>query len=128
MKNYDIEEAAKLIVHSAFIVHQELGPGLLESIYHVCLFEELTNKGLDVKSEVIIPVFYKGKAVEKDFRLDLLVENHIILEIKAVEILLPVHMAQLLSYLRLTDKIMGFLLNFNVPLMKEGIRRMVYKY
>ncbi len=128
MKNYDIEEAAKLIVHSAFIVHQELGPGLLESIYHVCLFEELTNKGLDVKSEVIIPVFYKGKAVEKDFRLDLLVENHIILEIKAVEILLPVHMAQLLSYLRLTDKRMGFLLNFNVPLMKEGIRRMVYKY
>jgi GxxExxY protein len=100
-----------------------MGPGLLESIYQSCLLEELLFRGIHVEKEVFIPLFYRNKPVQKDFRIDLLVEKEIILEIKAIEAIAPVHLAQILSYLKLGDKWLGFLLNFNVPVMKEGIRR-----
>jgi GxxExxY protein len=125
MENFYIEEIAKQIVHSAFSVHKALGPGLLESIYQDCLVQELSERNIMVKTEVQVPVHYKGKQLNKDLRLDLLVEDQVIIEVKAVEVLLPVHMAQLLSYLKLSDKRLGFLINFNVPLLKDGIRRIV---
>jgi GxxExxY protein len=125
MERTRLEEIAKQIVYSSFSVHKELGPGLLESIYQVCLVKELFNRKIAVHSEVLVPVHYKGTPVNKDFRIDILVANEIIIEVKAVEILLPVHMAQLLSYLKLADKKLGFLINFNVPVLKDGIRRMV---
>jgi GxxExxY protein len=125
MEDFYIEEIAKQIVHSAFSVHKALGPGLLESIYQDCLVQELSDRNIMVKSEVQVPVHYKGKQLNKDLRLDLLVEDQVIIEVKAVEVLMPVHVAQILSYLKLSDKRLGFLINFNVPLLKDGIRRIV---
>jgi GxxExxY protein len=93
-----------------------------------CLIEELKRKGLSVKSQVKLPVFYKGIALEKDFYIDILVEDCIIIELKAVEIILPVHEVQLVTYLKLANINLGFLINFNVPLLKEGIRRKVNNY
>jgi GxxExxY protein len=123
MKKDQIEQFGKQIISSAYYVHKEMGPGLLESIYQSCLLEELLFRGIHVEKEVFIPLFYRNKPVQKDFRIDLLVEKEIILEIKAIEAIAPVHLAQILSYLKLGDKWLGFLLNFNVPVMKEGIRR-----
>jgi GxxExxY protein len=125
MKKDQIELFGRQIVSSAYYVHKEMGPGLLESIYQTCLSEELSFRGVHVDREVLIPLFYRDKPVHKDFRIDLLVEKEIILEIKAIEAIAPVHLAQILSYLKLGDKWLGFLLNFNVPVMKEGIRRVV---
>ena len=105
-----------------------MGPGLLESIYVLCLVYELHKRGLQVMTEVSIPVSYKGIELSKDFRIDILVQNEIILEIKAVEILLPVHQAQLISYLKLADKCLGFLINFNVPVLKDGFKRFVNNF
>jgi GxxExxY protein len=90
--------------------------------------EELRIRGIKANQEVIIPLFYRGNPLNKDFRLDLLVENEIIIELKAVEIILPVHIAQLLSYLRLSNKRLGFLINFNVPIFRDGIKRYVNNY
>ncbi len=125
MKKEDIEIIGREIIHSSYYVHKSIGPGLLESIYQTCLTEELSYRGLFVEKEVFVPLFYRNKQIQKDFRLDLLVERQIILEIKAIDAIAPVHIAQLLSYLKLTDKWLGFLLNFNVVLMKDGIRRIV---
>ncbi len=124
----EYERIATIIVNSAFEVHRELGPGLLESVYEVCLVEELRNRGLFVESQVKIPVIFKGKTLEKEFVVDLLVENSVIVELKAVENLLPVHEVQLVTYLKLADKKLGFLINFNVSHIKIGIHRKVNNY
>ena len=124
----EYERIAKHIVNAAFEVHKELGPGLLESVYEVCLVEELRFRGLFVERQVKIPIIFKGKTLEKEFIVDLLVENAIIIELKAVESLLPVHEVQLVTYLKLADKKLGFLINFNVTLIKIGIHRKINGY
>ena len=124
----EYEEIAKSILNSAFEVHKELGPGLLESVYEICLAEELIRNGLSIKCQVKLPVFYKGKELNKDFYIDILVEESIIIELKSVEVLLPVHEVQLLTYMKLADKRLGFLINFNVPYLKDGIKRKVNNY
>lgn len=124
----EYERIARHIVNAAFEVHNELGPGLLESVYEVCLVEELRNRGLSVESQVKIPVVFKGKTLGKEFIIDLLVEKIIIIELKAVENLLPVHEVQLVTYLKLADKKLGFLINFNVSHIKIGIHRKVNDY
>ena len=113
------------IIDAAMQVHRELGPGLLESVYEVCLIEELKNKGLKVQSQVKLPLVYKGKELNKDFIIDLLVEDKIVIELKAVEDLLPVHEVQLVTYLKLSGMKLGYLINFNVSLLKFGIRRRI---
>ena len=115
----------KRIIKCAIEVHKELGPGLMESVYEVCLKKLLIDEGLFVNSQVILPVVFKGVQLDKDFVLDLLVEDEIILELKSVEVILPVHKAQLVTYLKLSGKKIGLLINFNVALLKEGIRRRI---
>ena len=124
----EYERIARHIVNAAFEVHNELGPGLLESVYEVCLIEELRNRGLFVENQVKIPVIFKGKTLGKEFIVDLLVENSVIIELKALESLLPVHEVQLVTYLKLADKKLGFLINFNVSHIKIGIHRKVNDY
>ena len=113
------------IVDCSIRVHKELGPGLLESVYEICLIKELIAVGLKVERQVYLPVIYRGEELDLDFRIDLLVENEIVIELKAIEGILPVHEAQLLTYLKLSQKKIGLLINFNVPLMKNGIKRMI---
>jgi GxxExxY protein len=124
----EYEMVAKRILDCAFCVHKELGPGLLESVYEVCLTDELKRQGLKVFTQVKLPVVYKGKTLDKEFIIDILVENSIIIELKSVEILLPVHEVQLVTYMKLADKSLGFLINFNVPFLKDGIKRKVNQY
>lgn len=121
----EYDQLSDKIIGSACYVHKELGPGLLESVYQACLYEELSYRGIFARREVKVPLYFRQRLVEKDFRIDLLVEDRIIIEIKAIESIAPVHLAQLLSYLKLSDKWLGYILNFNVPVMKEGIRRIV---
>ncbi len=120
-----IEALAREIVDSAFHVHRELGPGLLESVCEMCLAYELQKRDLNFRRQVKVPIQYDGNELDADFRLDLLVNEEIILEIKAVDRLMPVHDAQLLTYLKLSGKRLGFLINFNVPVIKQGIRRKI---
>ncbi len=115
----------KRIINCAIEVHKELGPGLMESVYQVCMNKILIDEGLFVRSRVILPVVYKGDQLDKEFVLDLLVEDEIILELKSVETVLPVHEAQLVTYLKLSGKKLGLLINFNVTFLKEGIRRRI---
>jgi GxxExxY protein len=115
------------IIGAALKVHTALGPGMLESVYEACLAHELVQSGLSVKTQVPVPVVYGGAQMDAAFRLDILVENLVALELKAVERLLPIHKAQLISYLRLGDYPLGYLLNFNVIHMREGIKRVVGK-
>jgi GxxExxY protein len=112
-------------IKAAIEVHKELGPGLMESVYEVCLKKTMRDEGLFVKSQVILPVIFKGVQLEKEFVLDLLVEDEIILELKSVEVILPVHEAQLVTYLKLSGKKLGLLINFNAVLLKDGIRRRI---
>lgn len=116
------------IIDAAMKVHSALGPGLLESAYEACLKHELSKRGLIVESQVLLPIFYDGVKIDAGYRLDMLVENEIILELKAVEKVIPIHEAQLLSYLKLSNKQVGLLLNFNVLLLKDGITRVVNGY
>ena len=113
------------IIGCAIEVHKELGPGLMESVYDVCLAEELIRSGLTIKRQVLLPVEYKGRTLEKDFIIDLLVEDEIVVELKSVEIILPVHEAQLVTYLKLSGKKLGLLINFNVSILKDGIKRRI---
>ncbi|MFC1725840.1 GxxExxY protein [candidate division KSB1 bacterium] len=113
------------IIAACIDVHKELGPGLMESVYETCVLEELNNQNIKVKNQVLLPVIYKGKTLEKEFIIDLLVEDKIILELKSVEVILPVHEAQLVTYLKLANKKLGLLINFNVSLLKDGIRRRI---
>lgn len=123
----DVEEdrIGKEIVDAAFQVHSALGPGLLESVYEACLAEELALRALRVDAQRPVSVLYRERKLDVGFKLDLLVEDLVVVEVKAVEKSLPVHEAQLLTYLRLSGKRLGYLINFNVPLLKEGIKRMV---
>lgn len=113
-----------VIVDAAIAVHTALGPGLLESAYETCLLYELRKRGLAVEAQVPLPIVYHSVHLEIGYRIDLLVEDTIIVELKACESIAPVHRVQLLSYLRLSKKSLGLLLNFHVPLMKDGIVRM----
>lgn len=122
----EIDNITLSIFHSAVSVHQEMGPGLLEAVYQHCLVDEMTTRGLQVEKSVIVPLHYKTKPLNKDYIIDLLVEDEIILELKSVEGLLKVHEAQLISYLKLANKRLGFLINFNVPLLKQGFKRFVH--
>jgi GxxExxY protein len=118
-----LENIGKMIVNSAFRVHKQLGPGLLEKVYEACLSHELTKSGLGVKRQLNVPITYDGVTFNEALRLDLLVEEKVIIEVKAIEIVNPVWEAQIISYLKLLDKRLGYLINFNVPLIKNGIRR-----
>ena len=124
----EFEHLAYQIFHASLEVHRNLGPGLLESIYEYALLKEFQLRNLSVDYQVKVPLVYKGYAVQKDFYVDILLEKEIIIEVKAVEGLLPVHQAQLLSYLKLTDKRLGFLINFNVVLLKDGFKIIVNNY
>ena len=119
------EELTGEILAAATEVHRQLGPGLLESAYEECLCHELSLRGLPFRREVPLPVTYKGIKLDCGYRLDLVVAEKVILELKSVEDVSPLHKAQLLTYLRLADKRVGLLLNFNVALLKDGITRLV---
>jgi GxxExxY protein len=124
----EIERIGGQIVDAAYVVHKELGPGLLESVYEVCLVQELRSRNLFVESQVKLPIFFKGIQLDKEFIIDLLVEEVVIIELKAVEMLLPVHEVQLVTYLKLADLKLGYLINFNVSLIKYGIKRKINGY
>jgi glucokinase len=121
----NIEEIAKSVVDAAFHVHSTLGPGLLESVYELCLTHELVKHGLKVERQVALPVSYDSMRLDAALRLDLVVEGSLLVELKAVETLLPVHKAQVLTYLKLSGHRLGLLINFNVPLIKDGIKRLI---
>ena len=118
-------EVAKQVVDAAFHVHTSLGPGLLESVYEVVLAYELEKRGLRTLRQQPVPIVYQGTRIEMGFRADLMVEDKVIVEIKSVEAVAPVHKKQLLTHLRLADKRLGLLINFNVVLIKDGITRIV---
>ena len=113
------------IVNSAFKVHKELGPGLLEKVYEVCFCHILKQKGFDIRRQIDIPIVFDGIIFEEGLRLDVMVNDLVICELKALENVNPVWEAQLLSHLKLTNKRLGYLINFDVPLIKNGIKRMV---
>ena len=119
------QELTGSILQCAYKVHTELGPGLLESAYEECLYYELDKKGLDVIKQKPMPLVYEAKKLDLGYRIDLMVENKIILEIKSVDALNPVHMSQLMTYLKLSGCRVGFLINFNVQSLKEGIKRII---
>jgi len=123
----DIETAAAHIVDSAIKVHTALGPGLLESAYQCCMIHELQKRGFKVESEIRLPIQYDGIRIKSGYRVDLFVADKIIIENKSVDQILPIHEAQLLTYLKLSGCSLGFLLNWNVKRIKDGIRRMVWR-
>lgn len=127
MNREQYNNLSKEILDACIAVHKEMGPGLLESIYELCLMKELLSRDILVSKQVPVPLQYKGAKLDKDFFLDPF-EGEIILEIKAVEGLLPVHEAQIISYLKLTGKKLGFLINFNVPLLKQDFKRYVNQF
>ena len=116
---------AEVVIGSAIEVHKSLGPGLLESVYQFCVCKELGLRGIPYDEQVVLSVDYKGERFDSAYRLDILADKKVIVELKAVENILPVHEAQLLSYLRLTGMKLGLLINFHVPVLKTGIRRVV---
>ncbi len=118
-------EISSLVIGSAIEVHRELGPGLLESVYETCLYHELEELGLKVQRQLELPIFYKNKKLDGGFKLDLLVENKVIIELKSAAELHPIHTAQLLTYLKLSDKRLGLIINFNESLLKKGLKRVV---
>jgi GxxExxY protein len=128
MTREEYNKHSKIILDICIGVHKEMGPGLLESVYEQCLMKELELQGVQAKNQVSLPLIYKGFELSKEFKIDILVENEIILEIKSSETMLPVYEAQLISYLKLANKKLGFLINFNVPLMKDGFRRFVNNF
>jgi GxxExxY protein len=119
------EQAVKTIMDAAFQVHRALGPGLLESVYEACLCHELCKLEIPFQRQLEIPVIYDGLSIDAGFRVDLLVDDRVIVELKAIESLLPIHDAQLLTYLKLANKRVGLILNFNVRLLKDGFKRIV---
>ena len=118
-------QLSSLIIGKAIEVHRALGPGLLESAYQNCLYYELQNEGLKVKKELAMPVVYKEITLDHGYRIDLLVEDQIVIELKTVDALLDVHSAQVLTYLKLGNHKLGLLINFNVNVLKDGIKRFV---
>ncbi|MEZ6136109.1 MAG: GxxExxY protein [Pirellulaceae bacterium] len=124
----DINTVTGHIVDAAIKVHTALGPGLLESAYEICLAHELQHRGLRVETQVILPIHYEGLDLDAGYRIDLLVEDTVIVELKAVEKMLPLYDAQILSYLRLRRLEVGLLINFNVVKLKDGLKRVVNNY
>jgi GxxExxY protein len=119
------EELAKLIVNAAYTIHRAIGPGLLESVYEVCFCHELSKANLPFEHQVAVPITYDGMQFEQGLRLDVLVDDLVICELKAVTEMNPVYTAQLISYLKLTNHRLGFLINFNVSQIKDGIKRII---
>ena len=122
----ECEDTARQIVDAGLKVNRALGPGLLESAYEHCLAHELTRRGLTLSRQTALPITYEDEIVEAGYRIDMLVSKHVIVEIKAVDKILPLHEAQLLTYLKLSSIRLGLLLNFNVALFKQGIRRIAF--
>jgi len=123
-----INKLSGIILDSAIEVHKQLGPGLLESVYEVCLCKELELRKVNFLKQVPLPIIYKGEVLNYDYRIDILVENEIVVELKSVDILHPVFEAQLLTYLKLSDKKLGLLINFNVPKLIDGFKRLINGY
>jgi GxxExxY protein len=121
----DLERLGSAVVSAGLKVHRTLGPGLLESAYEHCLAHELQSRGLRLQRQLAIPITYEGLKLDAGYRLDLLVENVIVIEVKAIEALTRLHDAQVLTYLRLSGRRLGFLMNFNVELFKHGVKRLV---
>lgn len=121
----DVEKLATIAVLAAFEVHKEHGPGLLESAYEACFAHELELRGISCQRQLEVPLQYKGKLVEVGFRADVVMEKRLLLELKAVDSLLPIHKAQVITYLKLLNLPLGLLINFNVPLIKDGIKRVL---
>lgn len=121
----ETEGLAKIAVDAAFKVHTGLGPGLLESVYHICFAHELRKRGVAFQTQVAIPVFYDGIKLDAGLRIDVLIERQLLIEIKAVEEMKRVFKAQVLTYLKLTGVRLGLLINFNVPLIKNGLERII---
>ena len=119
-----VNETSGVVVDAAFQVHQTLGPGLLESVYEQCLHYELADCGLDVERQVQVPLMYKKLQFDCGFRIDLLVNDQVVVELKAVEAVLPIHLAQILTYLKITGHRVGLLINFNQTKFKNGIHRL----
>jgi GxxExxY protein len=119
------ESLGKIIIDAAVCVHKQLGPGLLEKVYEVCFCHELTKRGCQVQRQIAIPVIYDGITFDEGLRIDVLVNDQVIIELKAVDTINPVWQAQVLSYLRLTGKRLGYVINFNVPVIKQGIQRII---
>lgn len=128
MTQNEYNNLAKEIVDSCFHVHKELGPGLLESAYEYALLKEFDLRNIIVKHQVQVKLFYKGYDTGKYYAIDILVENEIVIEIKCCDTLHPVYAAQIISYLKLAQKKLGFLVNFHVPLIKDGIKRFVNNF
>ena len=124
----NLNRITEKIIGAAIAVHRGLGPGLLESAYEACLGFELAERGLKVERQKPLPVVYRGVQLECGYRLELLVDERVIVEVKAVESLAPIHQAQLLSYLRLSGCKVGLLINFNVKVLKDGVRRVVHRF
>jgi len=124
-RSFAVNEITRAIIAAAMKVHSTLGPGLLESAYQACLAHELRSRGFQIATEVPLPVIYEGQKLEVGYRIDLVVEHRVVVEVKSVEALHPIHAAQLLSYLRLSGTSMGLLINFNVLHLRDGIKRMV---
>ncbi|MAY83483.1 MAG: GxxExxY protein [Flavobacteriales bacterium] len=120
-----LNEITDIILGAAINVHKELGPGLLESSYQECLYYELVSSGLLVQKEIPLPIIYKEVKLEHGYRIDLLVEKKVVVEIKSIDTIAPVHVAQILTYMRLSKTNTGLMLNFNVAKLKEGIRRFI---
>jgi len=123
-----INSITESIISAAIAVHRELGPGLLESAFEACLVYELIEHGLSVERQISVPVTYRGVKIDCGYRIDLLVEDKVVVELKAVERLEPIHEAQLLSYLKLSGYQIGLLINFNVRMLKQGIKRLVNNF
>lgn len=128
MTNSELNRCGAIILDSAITVHKELGPGLLESAYQLALKREIELRGLEVKAKVAVPLIYKEVNLGKAYEIDLLVENNIVIENKSTEAISPIFIAQLITYLKLADKKLGYLINFNVPLLKEGFKRVVNNF
>ncbi len=123
-----LNELSERVIGAAIEVHRELGPGLLESTYEASLLHELELQGFKVKRQVMLPIKYKGLEIDEAYRLDLIVEDSLIIEVKTVEAFLPVHSAQLLTYLRMSDRHLGLLINFHTVRLVDGIKRQVHKF
>jgi len=121
----ETERVAAAVLDAAFQVHRNLGPGLLESVYEVCLCRELSNRNVPFQCQAALPIVYDGVRLDAGLRLDLLVADLVVVELKSVEKMIPLFEAQLLTYLKLSGKRLGLLINFNVPLLKDGIKRLV---
>jgi len=128
MNEKERNELSGIILDASIEVHRKLGASLLESIYEVCLCKKLELRSIDYKRQVALPINYKSFKLNIDYRIDIIVEDEIMVELKAVEKLLPIHEAQLLTYLKLTKKRLGLLINFNTPRLVQGFKRIIYVY